>query len=115
MTAIPTDALRLVPVETLRRCAAVLADPKAEHSHDVSYLIEEVEALAAASASPLPEGGGMTVGERAFTAWAGSSRADGTPLMWTWDEMHDEQKRRWDRIADAVLAPLPAAPTGHAK
>jgi len=57
MTQTPTDALRLVPVETLRRCAAVLADPKAEHSHDVSYLIEEVEALAAAPASPLPGGG----------------------------------------------------------
>ena len=30
MTQTPTDALRLVPVETLRRCAAVLADPKAD-------------------------------------------------------------------------------------
>ena len=50
----PTDALRLVPAETLLRCAAVLADPNAEHPHDVSYLIEEVEALAAAPASPLP-------------------------------------------------------------
>lgn len=30
----PTDALRLVPVETLRRCAAVLLDPRAEHAHE---------------------------------------------------------------------------------
>ncbi|WP_312689588.1 hypothetical protein [Brevundimonas nasdae] len=46
--------MRLVPVETLLRCAALLENPKAEHQHDVSYLIEEIETLAAAPHQPQP-------------------------------------------------------------
>lgn len=43
-----TQAVRMVPVDVLTRCAALLEDPKAEHPHDVSYLVEELNALAAA-------------------------------------------------------------------
>lgn len=78
-TEIPTDALRLVPVETLRRCAAVLADPKAEHSHDVSYLIEQVEALAAASDMMCCDNCGTIRGK---SDECDCSRHDGTPPVW---------------------------------
>lgn len=57
----------------------------------------------------------MTAGERAFTAWAGSSRADVTPFMWTWGEMPEQQRQRWANIAAAALTrPLSprADPTG---
>lgn len=111
----PTDALRLEAAKIIDPAAFLFqADElmKGDTSqYDALRKAERILALAA-PASPLPEGGGMTAGERAFTAWSGSSRADGTRFMWTWDEMPDEQKRRWGRIADAVLAPLPAAPTG---
>lgn len=140
MTQTPTDALRLVPVETLRRCAAVLADPKAEHSHDVSYLIEEVEALASAPVSPpVPwqhrqiEGDG--VGGYQYAA------APASPLLgggWLGAEHLSEAITRLTRVtagdeieaayadftfpghtfrADvrALLSALPAAPTGEPK
>lgn len=52
--------MKLVPVETLNRIAAVLDDPKAEHPHDVSYLIEEVRSLAASPQAPARDGGDYT-------------------------------------------------------
>lgn len=44
----------------------------------------------------------LSAGERAFTAWAATSGADGTPLMWTWAEMPEAQRERWARIATAA-------------
>lgn len=40
-----------VPVELMARIAALSENPKAEHPHDVSYLIEEVTVLSAALAT----------------------------------------------------------------
>lgn len=56
-------AVRLVPVALLLRVAALLEDPQAEHPHDVSYLIEEIQALAAAPVAPAGSDGEMAGGD----------------------------------------------------
>lgn len=50
----------------------------------------------------------LSAGERAFTAWAATSKADSTPLMWTWDEMPEEQRQRWAKVAAAALRQSPS-------
>ncbi|MBB4797961.1 NTP pyrophosphatase (non-canonical NTP hydrolase) [Brevundimonas bullata] len=55
--------------------------------------------------SSLAGGEVLSAGERAFTAWAATSGANGTSLMWTWGEMPASQQERWAKIALAALSP----------
>lgn len=117
------SALVSVPVELMARISALLENPKAEHPHDASYLIEEVTALAAAPAAPYPVG---VVGRVAkacadfqeaidyFEADVADVMAEGSERADLWDREVTVNIDALKAVMNAALCPPSREPEGGA-